>query len=273
MTYNQNMATLTIIIITGNKAHEILPTLKIAKKFANEIILVDTGSTDKTIKISKPYYDKLIKTTGFNFAQWRNVATKHATSDWLLYLDTDERVPKALAGEILATLTEPIHDAYTIPRREILLGKHLKHWPDTQVLRLIKKSSLKQWKGNLHEQPEIAGTVGELKNEMVHLTHRSFDENISKTIAWSKLEAEMLFKSNHPKMKGWRFWRILLTEFYQRFFKQGLWRDGVEGSLEIIYQMFSRFITYVRLWELQRDPDLQQTYKNIDKKILDEWKS
>ena len=266
------MPTLSVIIITGSKAHEILPTLKIAKKFADEIILVDTGATDNTVKLAKPYYTKLVKTSGTDFSAWRNLGAKYAHGDWLLYLDTDERVPKALAGEILATIKEPIHDAYTIPRHEILLGKHLKHWPHPRVLRLIKKASLKRWRGKLHEQPELIGTVGDLKNFMLHLTHKNLDENINKTLEWSRLEAQMLYNSNHPPMKGWRFWRILLTEFYQRFFKQGLRKDGVEGNLEVLYQMFSRFITYARLWELQRQPSLEKSYKNIDQKILDEWR-
>ena len=81
----------------------------------------------------------------------------------------------------------------------------------------------------------------------------------------------MLLKANQPPMKGWRFWRILFTEFITRFVRQGLWRDGNEGNIEVIYQMFSRFLTYVQLWQLQRQPTLKQTYASIDKKILDEW--
>jgi len=79
----------------------------------------------------------------------------------------------------------------------------------------------------------------------------------------------MLFKANHPPMKGWRFFRIILTEFWQRAIKQGLWHDGTEGTIEIIYQMFSRFLTYERLWEMQRHPSLKKTYQEIDKKILE----
>lgn len=267
------MNSLSTIILAKNVADEIVPTLKTAKKISTEIILVDTGSTDDTIKVSRPYVTKVIKTHGHDFALWRNIGAKHAHSDWLLYLDSDERIPKLLAGEILATLSEPIHDAYVIPRYEVFLGKHLNHWPDPYVLRLIKKSSLVGWKGKLHEQPEIKGTIGQLKNTLVHLSHRSIDQKVSNTMRWSKLEAKMLLKANHPKMKGWRLWRIIFTEFYHRFIKQGLWKDGTEGNIEVIYQMFSRFITYVRLWEMQREVSLDETYKRIDKKILKEWKS
>ena len=87
---------------------------------------------------------------------------------------------------------------------------------------------------------------------------------------WSRLEAQMLFKAGHPPMQGWRFARIMLTEFWDRFVKQRLFRDGIEGWIEVIYQMFSRFLTYERLWEMQRNPSLKETYQTIDKKILAE---
>ena len=105
-------------------------------------------------------------------------------------------------------------------------------------------------------------------NIMNNFGYGNIDEKVIGTLKWSKLEAEMLFQSNHPRMVGWRFFRIIFTEFWQRFIKQGLWRDGTEGIIEVIYQMFSRFITYERLWELQRQPSLKQTYKTIDKNII-----
>jgi glycosyltransferase involved in cell wall biosynthesis len=264
---------LSIIILTKNVEDEVLPALKTASKIADEIIIVDTGSTDATLKLVKPYASKVIKTTVHNFATWRNLGAQHATSDWLLYLDSDERLPKALAGEILATIKEPIHDAFTLPRYEIFLGKHLAHWPDPYVLRLIKKTSLVAWRGRLHEQPDVKGTIGTLKNNLIHLSHRNITQKLTNSLEWSKLEAKLLYQANHPKMKGWRLWRILATEFWLRFVKQGLWKDGVEGNIEVIYQMFSRFLTYVRLWEMQRDPTLKETYTQVDKKILQEWKS
>ena len=73
-------------------------------------------------------------------------------------------------------------------------------------------------------------------------------------------------------MAGWRFLRIMFTEFWDRCVKQGLWKDGTEGWIEIIYQMFSKFVTYERLWEMQRQPSLQKTYRQIDQEIISEWR-
>jgi glycosyltransferase involved in cell wall biosynthesis len=262
---------LSVIILAKNVADEIIPALK-TSQFASEVVVVDTGSTDNTVDICRKFGAKIVHSTGDSFAKWRNDGAKEARGEWLLYLDSDERIPVRLANEIITTINNPEHQAYTISRYEIFLGKHLDHWGDPRVLRLIKKSALKRWEGKLHEQPKIDGTVGDLRHQMVHLSHKNIDEKVPNTLNWSKAEAKLLLDANHPPMKGWRFLRIMLTEFWYRCVRQGLWKDGTEGWIEIIYQMFSKFMTYERLWEAQRKPSLSETYKKADDQILDEWK-
>ena len=266
-----SMTKLSVIILGQNVADEIVPAFKTAN-FADEIIYIDTftGSTDGTLDIARKYAAKIVTSPTYNFAAWRNDGAKAASGEWLLYLDSDERITKRLANEILAAIKHPDLAAYTISRYEVFLGKHLNHWPDPSVLRLIKKSALKGWRGKLHEQPALSGRVGALREQLIHLSHKNIDEKVAGTLRWSRLEAEMLFKAGHPQMKGWRFFRIMLTEFWDRFIRQRLWRDGTEGWIEVIYQMFSRFLTYERLWEMQRKPSLKETYETIDKKICQE---
>jgi len=266
------MPILSIIILAHNVEEEIIPAIE-TSKFADEIIVVDTdkGSTDKTVQVSLKRGARIVKSPGYNFAKWRNDGAQAARGDWLLYLDSDERIPIKLAQEIKATIENPQHQAYTISRFEVFLGKHLEHWPDPRVLRLIKKASLKRWEGKVHEQPLIDGTTGILKKQMIHLSHKNIDEKVTSTLKWSHLEAEMMLNAKHPPMAGWRFFRIMSTEFWHRFFLQGLWRDGTEGWIEAIYQVFSKFISYERLWELQRKPSLKDAYKKLDQQILEEW--
>lgn len=265
------MKKLSVVILGQNVAEEIVPAMKTAR-FADEIIYVDTytGSTDDTLKLARKYADKIVKSPTYNFSDWRNDGAKAASGQWLLYLDSDERITPRLAREIISVLDQTEYAAFTISRYEIFLGKHLNHWPDPRVLRLIKKTALKGWRGKLHEQPSIEGKVGLLREQLVHLSHKNIDEKVTSTMKWSRLEAEMLFKANHPKMAGWRFARIMLTEWYDRFIKQRLFLDGTEGWIEVIYQMFSKFLTYERLWEMQRKPSLKETYEDIDKKILEQ---
>lgn len=261
---------LSVIILAKNVQNEIVAAIK-SSKFADEIIVVDTGSTDHTIDVCRRLGTKIVHSTGDSFSRWRNDGAEAAKGEWLFYLDSDERVPVKLAKEVLSSIENPDFQSYTISRYEVFLGKHLEHWPDPRVLRLIKKSALKRWEGKLHEQPKIDGLVGELRHQMVHLSHKNIDEKVLSTLAWSKTEAQLLFSSGHPPMAGWRFVRIMMTEFWDRCVRQGLWRDGTEGWIEIIYQMFSKFVTYERLWEMQRKPSLKEAYEDIDRQILAEW--
>ena len=266
------MQKLSVIILAKNVADEIIPAIK-TSQFATEVIIVDTGSTDDTVAIGRKLGARIVHSTGNSFSKWRNDGAKEARGDWLLYLDSDERIPVKLAKEILSTIENPEHSAFTISRYEIFLGKHLDHWGDPRVLRLMKKTALKRWEGKLHEQPKIDGTVGNLRQQMVHLSHKNIDEKVPNTMKWSKIEAQMLLDAKHPPMKGWRFIRIMFTEFWYRCVRQGLWKDGTEGWIEIIYQMFSKFMTYERLWEAQRKPSLSETYKKVDDQLLSEWQS
>ena len=109
------------------------------------------------------------------------------------------------------------------------MGKHLRHWPHPRVHRLFRRDALIRWRGKLHEQPQAKGSVGQIKRQLVHLSHKNIDEKVLNTLNWSRREADNLDKAGHPPMKGWRFFRVILTEFWQRFVKQGLWRDGIEA--------------------------------------------
>ena len=122
--------------------------------------------------------------------------------------------------------------------------------------RLFRKDKLISWYGEVHESPKVSGLVGELTIPLIHITHRDIESMIKKTIEWSKIEAELRYKADHPMVVWWRFPRVMLTQFLEYFIRQGGWRNGVEGWIESLFQAFSIFITYVRLWEIQKE---QQT--------------
>jgi glycosyltransferase involved in cell wall biosynthesis len=246
----------SVIILTKNEEPVIRDCLE-SVKWADEIVVVDNYSTDGTLEIVKKYGAKVIKSkVGNNFADHRNIGAKAASGEWLLYVDADERVKPELKEEIQALLAnDPVYPAYAIPRENIRLTKVLYHggwWPD-YVLRLIKKSALKIWvSGELHEQPEIIGENGYLKKPFLHFGHRgSFEHKLQNTINWSVIEAKLLFDSGHPPMNVLRFLSAMGREFFKRMVRLQAYRDGLEGMMEATYQVFSVFITYARLWEMQ----------------------
>lgn len=246
------MKKISAIILAGN-AEDLIKDCLESLSWADEILVIDTGSADKTVEIAQKFKAEVFVAPKGSFSDWRNFGAKKAKGDWLFYVDVDERVTPLLRKEIKRALESNTHVAYAIPRKNILLGHEMKHgdwWPD-YVLRLIKKDSLKGWKGELHEQPEIEGSIGKLKNPLTHFTHRNFSEMVEKTNEWSEIEARLLFESGHPKMVWWRFFSVAAREFWYRAIKEKGFLDGAVGVIEIIYQMYSRMITYAKLWEMQ----------------------
>lgn len=275
---------ISILILTKNEEKMIEVCLASAK-WADEIILVDSNSTDKTVEIAKKYTDKIFQKEFEGYAAVRNFALEQSKGDWIFYLDADERISAQLKNEILKTISDistssdiashklgnkqQASSVFAIPRKNILLGKWQKRvgwWPDYQI-RLFKKEALKTWTGELHERPEFSGKLGYLKNPLIHLTHRDIISMMQKTALWAPIEAKLRSESGHPKMSWWRFIRVVKAELLSRFLKGG-WKDGVEGWIEIFYQAFSLFITYVKLWELQRKESLEETYKKIDYDLI-----
>ena len=245
---------ISIVIITRNEEKMIEDCLKSIGNWADEILIIDDASTDKTLDIVKKYgvrINPLFQKT--IFSQLRNEGLEKATGDWIFYLDADERLTDNLKEEITKIINKPEFFAYAIPRRNFYLGQEVRFGgasPD-YVKRLFKKDKLYKWEGDLHEEPFFEGQLGYLKEPMIHLTHRDLSSMVEKTSEWSKIEAALLFEAEHPPVTWWRILRIMLTEFWQRGVKKQGWRDGIVGWIEIIFQMFSRFITYARLWEKQ----------------------
>jgi len=245
---------ISAIVITKNEEEKISECLESLKSLADEMIVVDTGSTDKTNEIARKKGARIIKTTKGSYSDWRNKGARKAEGDWLLYVDADERVTPLLRKEILEKVGSYSDVAlYAIPRRNIILGREMKHggwWPD-YVKRLMRKNAFKKWEGDLHENPIVEGKMEHLKNPLVHLKHNKLSEMVEKTNKWSKVEARLLLESGHPRMTWWRFFRIMATELWYRLFRLRGFLDGTEGVIYSIYQMWSKFITYGKLWEMQ----------------------
>jgi hypothetical protein len=244
---------ISAIVITKNEEEKIGECLE-SLSWVDEILVIDTGSEDKTIEIATKKKAIVVSYIKGGFSDWRNQGAKEARSDWLLYVDADERVTPLLRKEILRTIKDSTDIAlYAIPRRNIILGKEMKYggwWPD-YVKRLMKKRSFLKWEGDLHENPIVKGKLGHLKNPFVHIKHAKLSEMVEKTNKWSEIEAKLLLKSGHPKMVWWRFFRIMITELWHRLIRLKGFMDGTEGVVYAIYQMWSKFVTYGKLWEMQ----------------------
>lgn len=252
----QNVVDLTFIIITKNEEKKISDCLRSLTKYADEIILVDSGSTDKTIAIAKSFGARIVKMEYGSYSDWRNEGLKASLGKWVFYIDADEILTDDVGNELIKRIkskNKNLPTAYAVPRRNFILGKEMKYggqWPDYQK-RFFFKRDLVGYKNELHEEAVYKGSLGYIKNPIIHLKHDNLTDMVTKTNNWSLIEAKMLYDSGHPKMVWWRFLRIMFTEFFYRMFIQKSYKDGTEGVIYAIYQMWSRFFTYAKLWELQ----------------------
>lgn len=244
---------ISAIIITLNEESKIRNALEGIKGLADEIVVVDSGSSDKTVEIARNLGAKVYIRKFDNFANQKNFALSKASGEWILALDADEEIPQELAQEIKEAVKNGIYNGYLMPRRNFILGKEIKYsrWSPDKHIWLWKKNSGK-WVGDVHEEVLVVGKVGELKNSKMHRSHKTIGSFMQANALYSTLEAKSLFK------KGVRFslWKMLwqtVFEFFLRFvYKLGL-LDGKQ-SFALCYLMgVYKLTVYIKLWELQKN--------------------
>lgn len=237
------------VVITRN-AENIIADCLDSLSFCDEVVVIDNKSDDRTKEIAQKLGAKIFEHSSNDFSEMRNFGLKKALGEWILYVDSDERVTPALAADIKNQILNIKYSAFKIKRKNFYFGNH--EWPYIERLeRLFRKDKLEGWYGKLHESPMVKGEIGELDGYLLHHTHRDLTSMLNKTIEWSKTEAKLRYNSSHPKMSWWRFPRVMLTAFFDSYIRQGGWKVGSVGLIESLYQSYSIFITYARLWEMQ----------------------
>ena len=251
---NQKNIKISAIILTKNDQTRIKECLE-SVSWADEIIVVDNESIDNTVNIARGMGASVVsEKVSIDFAKLRNIGKEKTTGDFILYVDSDERVTEELKREIQEVIKtyNPARDpvAYFISRKNYYLGRL---WPyRDRMERFFWKRGLIEWEGKLHESPKVSGKVGQLKHPLLHFTHRTLEEMLEKTNQWSEIEADLRLRSGHPPIVFWRLIRVIASAFFDSFIKQGGWRAGVTGWIESIFQSYSAFITYAKLWEKQQ---------------------
>lgn len=245
---------ISVIVLNKNEEEVIRDCLESVRQLADEIIVLDGGSTDNSLEIAKEYKAKIVRQKGKDFAAWRTEGLEQVEGEWVFYIDPDERVTPLLKNEMQSVVDNPQCSAYAVPRRNFLLGKELRFggWYPDFVERLFLRNKLKKWEGKLHERPVYEGELGYLANPLIHLQPEKIEPALEKSIKWSGIEAKLLFESSHPPVTWWRVLRMGATTIFERLVKKQGFRDGAEGWIESIYQAFHTMIVYLKVWELQR---------------------
>lgn len=248
---------LSVTVITLNEEKEIGGCLE-SVAWADEIVVVDSGSADRTVEIAGKYTDKIFCHAWPGYAAQKNRALGLATYDWALSLDADERVTLALRGEIQSVLESPPRAAgYRIPRKNFFMGRWIRHggWHPDYVLRLFRRDAGAFGERKVHESVTVRGEIGTLRSPLEHYTYRSLEDYFQRMDRYSTLAAEELFEGGKRAGLLDLLLRPPATFLKMVLLRQGF-RDGVDGLLlGRLYSAYT-FSKYAKLYKMgQRGKD------------------
>ncbi len=245
------MPKLSVTVITRDEASDIAAALE-SVKWADEIVVVDSESTDRTVAIARAFTDRVVVRPWPGYVEQKNFAAGQASHDWILSLDADERITPALAEEMRAALANPAHAAYRMPRITWHLGRWIRStdwYPDDQ-LRLYDRRKA-QWTGKyVHESVAVDGSIGRLRGEIQHYAYRDIADHLETIDRYTTYAARQMRESGrtagllqlagHPPLA-----------FLRNYIARGGIRDGIPGFIISSLNAYYVFLKFAKLRELQ----------------------
>ncbi|NJD36775.1 MAG: glycosyltransferase family 2 protein [Geobacter sp.] len=249
---------LSAVIIAKNEAERIEDCLR-SVSWADEIVVVDSGSTDATCTIARRYTDRVQMLPWLGFGPQKQAAVDLASHDWILSIDCDERVTPELAEEILVILTvdKPM-SAYTVPRRTFIGNKEIKYcgWYPDRTVRLFDRTKARFSESIVHEVVVVNGRQSDCRNDLLHFSFASINDMLPKMQRYSELAARQMFSQGRRCRVFDLTVRPLAAFFKTYLLKAGL-LDGVEGLAISVTTAVLAFLKYVRLREMQLEKNIE----------------
>lgn len=288
------MKKISLVVSAFNEEKNLRDCLESVCQLADEIIVVDNSSTDKTAAIAKKYTKKVYTRPNLVMLNKnKNFGFSKATGDWILNLDADERVTEELKKEILAIVATPrrspassaghhprsglpleerLPTGYEMPRKNIIFGKWIEHglwWPDYQ-LRLFQRGQGRFPCQHVHEKIEVKGKTAKLKSPLIHYNYQTVSQFIQKMDRiYTENEVEMLVKSG-KKAAWFDAIRMPVRDFLSVFFAREGFKDGLHGLILALLQSFYALVVFAKIWEKQGFPPSQE--KEFLKAVAKEFK-
>jgi glycosyltransferase involved in cell wall biosynthesis len=256
------LPTLSAIIITRNEAHNLHDCLQSLQGWVDEIIVVDSHSTDDTVAIAQQHGAKVSQPSDWpGFGPQKNRALDLATCDWVLSIDADERVTPELATEIKQVLRASTDNvAYQMPRLSWYCGKFIRHagWQPDNVLRLFQRGTARFSDDLVHERVVTDQPVVTVKNHLLHYSYRNFSQVLSKVDAYSTASAKQAYargkRSSVAGALGHGTWA-----FFRTYVIRAGFLDGAHGLALSISNAETSYYKYLKLWQLQQAEDAAPT--------------
>lgn len=275
---------LSVVINTLNEEKNIARAINSIKDLADEIVVVDMKSDDKTAEIAKKLGADVYEHQRTNYVEpARNFAISKTTGDWVLILDADETVSHTLLKKIRKILKESKAHYYRIPRKNIIFGKWMKYsrwWPDYNI-RLFRKGYV-SWGDEIHSIPITTGVGADLKplekHALNHYHYSSLEQFIDRMNRYTSIQAKNKLKENYKFS-----WQDLISkpsnEFFSRFYFGKGYKDGLHGIAMAGLQAFSELVLYLKIWQLQgfekQNLDMREVLSEQSKVVRDfnYWKA
>jgi glycosyltransferase involved in cell wall biosynthesis len=246
------MASLSVIIVAKNESHNIVDCVQ-SCAFADEILVLDSGSTDGTPELARQAGAKVIETDWPGFGVQKQRALSHAKCDWVLSIDADERISPALKIEIAQTLQNPQADGYRLPRLSSFCGTFIHHggWRPDRNLRLAQRHLASFTDHMVHERMLVQGKVSDLTNDLIHHSYRDLNDVMNKMDRYSTAGATDMARADaapqgltQALLHG--FWAFVRTYMVRAGFL-----DGAAGLMLAIYNAECTYYKYLKYRELQ----------------------
>lgn len=249
------MPSLSIVILTRNEARNIVDCVRSAR-FADEIVVLDSGSTDGTPELARAEGAKVSCGSDWpGFGPQKNRALALATGDWVFSLDADETITPSLRESILAAVRTPgDHQAFAVDRTSSYCGQVIRHagWSPDWIVRLFRRDAARFSDDLVHERVLVQGSVGRLQGELLHRSFPDFESVLDKVNRYSTAGARSLAergkRASPAKAVGHGLWAFLRTYVLQRGFL-----DGAMGLALAISNAEGTYYRYLKLWLLQRE--------------------
>jgi (heptosyl)LPS beta-1,4-glucosyltransferase len=240
--------TITGIVMTFNEEHNIGACLD-SLTWVDELIVADTGSTDRTVEHARPYTEKILDLPWQGYGPTRNLAMKEASGDWILFVDADERITGELRDEILNILSswDYRYAAYRISRKSNFVGRWIKGcgWYPGYVVRLSRRGEGTYTDATVHESLEVKGSIGTIKADILHFTDPDLEYYFKKFNLYTTLAADDMVRDGRKPRLHYLFIRPLAAFIKMYILKRG-YRDGFEGFILCVFSSFYVFTKYAK---------------------------
>lgn len=271
-------ARISAVVNTLNEEKHIGPCLE-CLRWCDEIVVVDMYSDDRTLEIAREYTDKVFCFERVGYVEpARKFAVDKTTSEWVLIVDADERIPRKLGltlKQIASTENECV--AYLLPRKNYILGKCIQYsgWNSDYQMRFFKKGSL-IFSDEIHNTPKPEGKIGHVEDSMeesiIHFNYLNSQQFVERLNKYTTVEAKHL-SERKEQFKFYKLITVPFKEFYSRFITLKGFKEGLTGFILSIFMAFYRFLTWAKYWEIFNKIDAQAIYDEINKRIIEEHKN